>query len=113
MKGKRTTVLRSIARKLRRVQDHEQMKWLVTQAEGEILDDRLCRQLCILYEHDLKEPELALRFAAAQIQKLEKYRGLRNRYHHLFQEWSRRRDRLVRKVRGQRVRASGMRAGSM
>ena len=109
----RSPVLLSLARNLRRVQDHEQMKWLVTQAEGEILDDRLCRQLCILYEHDLKQPELALRFAAAQIQKLEKYRGLSNRYHHLFQEWSRRRDRLVRKVRSQRVRASGMRAGSM
>jgi uncharacterized protein YprB with RNaseH-like and TPR domain len=97
----RRTVLLALARNLRRVRDRSQMRWLVKQAEEETLDDQLCRQLCIVCEHDLKDFDLALSFADAQIQKLEKYRGLSNNYRMLLEDWSHRRKRLLRKTSAQ------------
>ena len=91
-------MLIALARNLRRVKDHEQMRWLLARVQNESLDSELCRRLCILCEHDLKDPRLALEFVEAQIKRLDKYRGLSKRTYVLLEDWIRRRDRLRRKT---------------
>jgi uncharacterized protein YprB with RNaseH-like and TPR domain len=89
--------LLSLARNLRRVKDEPKMRWLLQQIPEEI-DSSLCKQLCIVCEHDLKDPALALRFAVVQLQKLEKFRGLSKNFHEACDEWKRREHRLLRKI---------------
>jgi uncharacterized protein YprB with RNaseH-like and TPR domain len=72
----------------------ERMQWLVNQAENVVLDDLLCRQICILCEHDLRDYSLALKYAQLQMQKLEKYRGVSSRFAIQWKEWDRRFKRL-------------------
>jgi hypothetical protein len=93
----RRAILFSLARNLRRMKDQERIQWLVDQAENMVMDDLLCRQICILCEHDLKDFTLALKYAQVQIQKVEKYRGLSSRFAIQWQDWDRRRQRLQRK----------------
>jgi uncharacterized protein YprB with RNaseH-like and TPR domain len=91
-------MLIALARNLRRVKNHDQMTWLLARVQNESVDTELCRRLAILCEHDLKDPRLALEFVEAQIKRLDKYRGLSKRSYALLDEWTRRRDRLQRKV---------------
>ncbi|MCI0416789.1 ribonuclease H-like domain-containing protein [bacterium] len=93
----RRAILFSLARNLRRMKDQERIQWLVDQAENIPMDDLLCRQICILCEHDLKDFTLALKYAQLQMQKLEKYRGLSSRFAIQWNDWDRRRARLQRK----------------
>ena len=90
-------ILLALARNLRRLKDQERIQWIVERARDVAMDDLLCRQICILCEHDLKDYALALKYAEMQIQKLEKYRTLSSRYTILWRDWDRRRLRLERK----------------
>jgi hypothetical protein len=91
-------ILLALARNLRRMKDQERIQWLVEKAENITLDDSLCRQICILCEHDLKDYPLALKYAEMQMQKLEKYRTVSSRFSTQWQDWQRRRHRLERKL---------------
>jgi len=91
-------VLLALARNLRRVRDHDQMRWLIAQAQEDVCDGEVIRRLCILCEHDLKDYHLALELIEVQLHKLEKYRGLTTRFIALTREWVRRRDRVVKKI---------------
>ena len=93
----RPSILLALARNLRRMKDHERIQWLVNQAQTLAMDDILCRQICILCEHDLKDYSLALKYAQFQMQKLEKYRGLSSRLATQWKEWDRRHQRLQKK----------------
>ena len=93
----RHSILLSLARNLRRMKDQERMQWLIDQAQTIGMDDMLCRQICILCEHDLKDFDLALQYVGIQIQKLEKYRGVSSRFALLWKEWDHRRHRLEHK----------------
>lgn len=95
----RESVLRSIARNLRRCKDHQGMQWFVREVEGESLDSDLCKRISILCEHDLKDPQLALRFVQGQIERSEKFRKAGTPRDPSLTEWLHRRDRLNRKRR--------------
>ena len=88
----------ALARNLRRVRDQERMRWLVELAQQASMEAELCLRLSILCEHDLREPELALRFVDAQIGRWERFRGISNRDRHEMESWRHRRDRLLRKI---------------
>jgi uncharacterized protein YprB with RNaseH-like and TPR domain len=93
----RRAILLALGRNLRRMKDTERMQWLIEQANTVVMDDLLCRQICILCEHDLKDHDLALQYVQSQMQKLEKYRGLSSRFAAQWKEWDRRRQRLLRR----------------
>jgi uncharacterized protein YprB with RNaseH-like and TPR domain len=92
------SILLSLAKNLRRMKDRERMQWLIAQAEKCVLDDSLSRQICILCEHDLKDYALALKYTQAQMQKLEKYRGISRKFAAQWTDWDRRLKRLEKKV---------------
>ena len=94
----RRSILLALARNLRRMKDQQRMQWLIDQTRSLTMDDQLCRQICILCEHELKDYPLALEYAAIQMQKLEKYRELSTRFSVLWNEWDHRRQRLLRKT---------------
>jgi hypothetical protein len=96
--GDRRAILLSLARNLRRMKDRDRMQWLLSQTENCVMDDSLSRQLCILCEHDLKDYQLAIKYAQTQIQKLEKYRGISRKFASQWNDWDRRLKRLGRKV---------------
>ncbi len=91
-------VLLALSRNLRRIRDHDQMRWLIAQARKDGCDEEVIRHLCILCEHDLKDYQLALEMIEVQLHKLGKYRGLTTRFTALTKEWMRRRDRVARKI---------------
>jgi uncharacterized protein len=88
----------AFARNLRRMKEHEEMKWLLRYLQDEPLEEDLCRQMCILSEHDLKDYQLALRLIEAQLRKTEKFRMLSKKQRSGFEDWYRRRARLERKL---------------
>jgi uncharacterized protein YprB with RNaseH-like and TPR domain len=94
----RNAILFSLAKNLRRIKDNERIQWFVEQAENCILDDSLCRQICILCEHDLKDYSLAMKYAQVQMQKLEKYRGISSRFAMQWTEWNHRVRRLEKRL---------------
>jgi uncharacterized protein len=94
----RRSALLAFARNLRRMKDHDQMKWLLQYLKDEPMEEDLCRQICIICEHDLKDCELALRLMEPQLQKMEKFRFLNTKPRPGGEDWSRRRTRLQRKL---------------
>jgi uncharacterized protein YprB with RNaseH-like and TPR domain len=90
--------LMAIARNLRRVKDVERMQWLLSETGEQVSDGDLCRKLCILCEHDMKDPELAMRLVEGQIKHHEKFRGLSQRYSDAIMPWYHRKKRLERKL---------------
>jgi uncharacterized protein len=94
----RPSVLLAFARNLRRLKDHDQMKWLLQYLQNEPMEEDLCRQICIICEHDLKDFELSLRLIDSQLRKVEKFRLLSSKPQSATQEWYRRRTRLQRKL---------------
>ena len=80
------------------MKDHDQMKWLLQYLQDEPMEEDLCRQICIICEHDLKDCELALRLMEPQLQKMEKFRLLSTKPRSGLEDWSRRRTRLQRKL---------------
>ena len=96
--GPSSPALVALARNLRRVRDHDRMRWLVQQAEQLSMDPEICLRLSILCEHDLREPELALKFVDSQISRWERFRGLSSRGRRDIEAWKHRRDRLLRKI---------------
>lgn len=93
----RDPILMAIARNLRRVKDLERMQWLIAEVGEHVTDGELCRRLCILCEHDLKDPELALRLVEGHIRRFEKFRGLSRKYADTISPWYHRKKRLERK----------------
>jgi uncharacterized protein YprB with RNaseH-like and TPR domain len=93
----RDLVLMVIARNLRRVKDLERMQWLIGEVGEQVTDSELCRRLCILCEHDLKDPELALKLVEGHIRRFEKFRGLSQKYAEAIGPWYHRKKRLERK----------------
>jgi uncharacterized protein YprB with RNaseH-like and TPR domain len=93
----RDLILMVIARNLRRVKDLERMQWLIGEVGEQVTDGELCRRLCILCEHDLKDPELALRLVEGHIRRFEKFRGLSQKYADAIGPWYHRKKRLERK----------------
>jgi uncharacterized protein YprB with RNaseH-like and TPR domain len=94
----RNSVFVALARNLRRVKDHERMEWLLRESSSTIMDSELCRRLCILCEHDLKDPALAIRLAESQISRMERFRGMSRKYADNVEDWYRRKRRLERKA---------------
>lgn len=94
----RRPALLALARNLRRMNDREQMKWLMEYLNDEPVEEDLCRQLCIICEHDLKDFELALRLMEPHLRKAEKFRLLSSKPHSPKEDWYRRRTRLQRKL---------------
>jgi uncharacterized protein YprB with RNaseH-like and TPR domain len=92
------SVLLAFARNLRRMKDHDQMKWLLQYLQNEPMEEDLCRQLCIICEHDLKDYELALRLMEPHLQKMDKFRFLSTKLHSGSEDWEKRRIRLERKL---------------
>jgi hypothetical protein len=90
-------ILYSLARNLRRVKDEEKLKWLLQQVPEE-MDEALCRQLCIICEHDLRDTELALRLTRTQLEKMERFRGLSKSYKTTAEDWIHRKNRLLKKI---------------
>ena len=90
-------VLLALSRNLRRVRDQGRMRWLLAQIQKENLTNELCRRLCIICEHDLKDYDLGVSLAEAQIQKLERFRGIAGNVESLLSDWHLRRNRLVKK----------------
>lgn len=105
-------VLLAFARNLRRMKDREQMRWLLQYLQDEPLEEDLCKQLCILCEHDLKNYELGLRLIDAQLRKTEKFRSLSSKPRAGVDDWYRRRARLERKQARQTLCSAGFQAAS-
>jgi uncharacterized protein YprB with RNaseH-like and TPR domain len=93
----RHLILYSLAKNLRRVKDEEKLKWLLQQVPEE-MDANLCRQLCIICEHDLKDPELALRLVQTQLGRMEKFRGISKSFKQNAEDWIHRKNRLLMKL---------------
>ena len=72
----RDQALMGIARNLRRIKDIDRMQWLLSQTGEQVSDAELCKKLCILCEHDMKAPELAMKLVEGQIKRHEKFRGI-------------------------------------
>jgi uncharacterized protein len=94
----RRSILLALARNLRRMKDHEQMKWLLKYLQDQPVENDLCKQLCIICEHDLKDFELAVRLMEAPLQKLQKFQLLASKSRSELEEWNRRHNRLLRKM---------------
>lgn len=93
----RPLILYSLARNLRRVKDENRLKWLLQQVPDE-MDAALCRQLCVICEHDLKDPDLALRLTQTQLSKMERFRGISKSYKTVSGDWIHRKNRLLKKI---------------
>lgn len=97
----RRDVLLALSRNLRRTKDHAEIKRLVDESMNDPLDDELCRRICILCEHDLKDYPRALELVNQRLEKLQKYAGVSRKYSELLQEWTRRQKRLLRKTQAE------------
>ena len=73
------------------------MQWLIGEVGEQVNDSELCRRLCILCEHDLKDPELALKLVEGHIRRFEKFRGLSQKYSEAISPWYHRKKRLEKK----------------
>src|SRR5262249_55284418 len=89
----RTQILIALARNLRRISDHDRLKWLLSHTQTPI-DSELCRRLAILCEHDLKDYSASLRFTELQLERLERF----GRDSHSYAAWKRRQERLTAKA---------------
>ncbi|HSE42718.1 MAG TPA: ribonuclease H-like domain-containing protein [Acidobacteriota bacterium] len=94
----RDQALMAIARNLRRIKDIERMQWLLSQTGEQVSDAELCRKLCILCEHDMKDPELAMKLVEGQIKRHEKFSTLSRKHSDAILPWYHRKKRLERKL---------------
>jgi uncharacterized protein YprB with RNaseH-like and TPR domain len=94
----RDQALMAIARNLRRIKDIDRMQWLLAETGEHVIDGDLCKKLCILCEHDMKDPELAMKLVEGQIKRHEKFRGLSRNRSDAVMPWYHRKKRLEKKL---------------